>query len=394
MIPSIIVVTFNRPHSLTRLLDFLNQSVYPTGENINLIISIDFQNSALHQQVVEISKLFQWKFGEKVIIEHTYNLGLRKHVITCGDLSEKYGSIIMLEDDLAISPFFYTYAQQALNYYQQDQNIAGISLYTHKKNFSNRMPFELIGDYSSDIYFLQIASSWGQAWTQSQWTGFRMWYDKGQNITIQDKLPDPIRNWPESSWLKYFIKYLVSENKYFVYPKVSLSTNFGDSGTHNLESDTSYQVPLAYSWGEKYRFQLIKDSINIYDSFFELDEDVFKKINPSLADKNFVVDLYGLKNLAIFDQEYAISNKATAGEIVNSYGLELKPMPLNVICVIKGNYFSLATKESFINNYSPANLKGIEWTYFFGKADFKNISKILFEKIFKKFSKVLRMNII
>ena len=54
--------------------------------------------------------------GIKKIIKHSKNLGLRAHVITCGDLVNIYDNIIVLEDDLFVSPYFYKYANDALNF--------------------------------------------------------------------------------------------------------------------------------------------------------------------------------------------------------------------------------------------------------------------------------------
>ena len=88
-----------------------------------------------------------------------------------------YENIIVLEDDLFVSPYFYKYANDALKFYNKTESIGGISLYNHKRNFLNTIPFELIPD-SNDVFFLQIASSWGQAWSKKQWLGFKNWYNK------------------------------------------------------------------------------------------------------------------------------------------------------------------------------------------------------------------------
>ncbi|PNW26694.1 glycosyltransferase [Formosa algae] len=138
--PALVVVTFNRPESLKRLLDSLNNAYY-NEYNVPLIISIDYQNSIQHNEVVEIAENFKWTFGKKTIINHVENLGLKKHVLKCGDLVYDYDSIIMLEDDLFVSQEFYTTTIQLLNFYKSDDRIAGVSLYTHKKNFFKYISF-------------------------------------------------------------------------------------------------------------------------------------------------------------------------------------------------------------------------------------------------------------
>ena len=44
---------------------------------------------------------------------------------------EKYA---VLEDDIVVSPGYYQYMKQAVEYYKDNADIAGISLYSHKMN--------------------------------------------------------------------------------------------------------------------------------------------------------------------------------------------------------------------------------------------------------------------
>ena len=63
MRPVIVVVAFNRPRSLQRLLTFLSKAQYP-DKNITLIISIDRGDN---QNVLNIANDFVWEFGEKIV---------------------------------------------------------------------------------------------------------------------------------------------------------------------------------------------------------------------------------------------------------------------------------------------------------------------------------------
>ena len=94
--PAIVVVTYNRPDSLMRLLGSLTKARYPVG--VPLIISIDGGDNR-EKQVVKIAEEFPWPHGKKEVICHEKNLGLRKHILSCGDLTERYDSVIVLEDD-------------------------------------------------------------------------------------------------------------------------------------------------------------------------------------------------------------------------------------------------------------------------------------------------------
>jgi hypothetical protein len=382
--PAIVIVTFNRPKSLERLLMNIAQAHYEDAP-VDLVISIDFQDSDSHSAVVKLAREFEWNKGSKQIIEHKANLGLRAHVLSCGDLTSKYGSIIMLEDDLYVSPFFYRFACQSASFYGNDENIAGISLYNHKTNIHNSFPFDLIGE-DGDTYFLQIASSWGQLWTNSQWLGFRNWY--GENSTQRiagDKTPLYIQSWPESSWLKYFVRYLIYTNKYFVYPKTSYSTNFSDSGTHVKSSNSYFQVPITINSTNYFQFIELRNSINVYDSYFELEPQIVRGLNNNLKDIEFVMDLYGQKKLEYFPELYAISSKelkdgATA---VRRFGSAMKPMPLNVILDMNGTEITLSERSSFREMPSTKVAGLSEWNYYYGKVQLKLLCNILIQE-FKK----------
>ena len=54
-------------------------------------------------------------------------------MLQCGDISYEYGSVIVLEDDLFVSPFFYKYAVEAQEFYRDDNRIGGISLYNQPR---------------------------------------------------------------------------------------------------------------------------------------------------------------------------------------------------------------------------------------------------------------------
>ncbi|MDA7901948.1 glycosyltransferase family 2 protein, partial [bacterium] len=184
--PAIVVVGYNRPDSLQRLLDSLNLANYQF-DNIDLVISLDFCSGSLGDSTQNVAASFNWQHGKKRVILQAENIGLRNHVLACGDLSESYGAIILLEDDLSVGPDFYHFAKTALDFSDRQQSIGGVSLYNHKTNFLNQFPFEPVYD-GYDNYYLQIASSWGQAWTHTQWISFRTWYGEIEK-SEQEGLP-------------------------------------------------------------------------------------------------------------------------------------------------------------------------------------------------------------
>jgi len=339
--PAIVVVTYNRPKSLTRLLNSIANANYDTFEDIVLVISIDGGSPT---EMQEIADNFDWYYGKKVVIVQPINLGLRKHIIACGDLTETYGSVIILEDDLFVSPNYYDFTSNAINFYQEEKKIAGISVFSYNQNEYEGLPFVPLKD-KYDTFFMQIPSSWGQAWTKLQWQSFKEFYNTAQ-ILNTDKLPETVKSWPESSWKKYFYKYLVDKDLYFVYPYIAYSTNFGDVGTHFDNTTNMFQVPLALETKKnEYAFNTFQNSNVKYDAYFELLPECLKKMGI-LTDKDFCVDVYGGKQLDLFDNQYCISTKECLNPI-ESFGVNLVPIENNIIHNVLGNTVFFANKKDF-----------------------------------------------
>ncbi|UAW98040.1 hypothetical protein KEM63_14835 [Halopseudomonas nanhaiensis] len=330
--PTIIVVGYNRPDSLTRLLSSLIKGHYPPG-NVRLVISLDACDTVEPRRVAEA---FDWPFGEKRVLARPDRMGLREHVLSCGDLTEEYGDIIVLEDDLYVSPYFYEYATRALAYYGDDQDIAGISLYSLNFCQTSNLPFMPIDNGNADVYFLQLAASWGQAWSARHWQEFRRWLAaNGNDISRIDNIPPDVRSWPESSWLKLYDAYIIDRNKFFVYPYRALSTNFGDPGQHFTMASSRFQVAVQQQ-SKEHRFVGLEESIAVYDAFCELLPRTFKRQNPRLAEYDFVVNLHAQKTPA-----HGLQLTRTAQRGVMSFEFAMKPMELSVLNDLEGEGIAL-----------------------------------------------------
>lgn len=339
--PAIIVIGYNRPMALTRLLESLEKAVYPNGINVPLIISIDKSDS---NDTVEAANAATWTHGTKTVQTYPANLGLRNHVIKCGDWAAEYGSIIVLEDDLYVSRGFYEYAVAALDWTGEDDRIGGVSLYNHLLNVHAREPFEAVNDGYDNWYF-QFASSWGQAYTARQWAQFKEWYAVNCDKRVEGAdVPQNVAGWSDKSWLKYYIKYLIDTNKYFMYPRISYSTNFSDAGEHfdKADTDTDVQVPFAMDVMHRdFLFSSLDESQAVYDAFFE---------NVRLPDDEMrsatIVDLYGTKDIGkaierAGDFKYILTCKSLPYKVVKAYARVMRPIDANVLENVGGHDFYL-----------------------------------------------------
>lgn len=322
---SIVIIAYNRPDSLKRLLCSLNEANYNEA-NITLIISIDKSDN---KEVEKVAERFKWRFGEKKIIAHSKNLGLKNHVMYCGNLVNEYENLIVLEDDVFVGKNFYEFSLKAVEKYKEDDRIAGISLYNIEINQNNMLPF--VPEISeSDTYFIQYAQSWGQVWTKDKWNSFYQWYELNKD-TIEFNLPvipQNIQRWSDKSWLKYHIYFCILKDKYFVYPYYSHTTNFSEVGTHNIQSTATYQVSLDNRHSPNFKLKSInsKESI-LYDSFFER-----VSVNDDIC-----FDIYGSKSNYDGYKYLLSSNPNINNKIINSYSLQLRPQELNFLYNLKGN---------------------------------------------------------
>lgn len=330
--PAIVVICYNRPHSLERLLASIEKAKYPANEQVTLVISVDNSGEAA---TANVAKEYNWTHGEKVVIERKERMGLKAHVLACGDLTEEYGSIIVLEDDLYVSPSFYEYSVKALDFTENDEQIGGVSLYNHLFNVHARRSFVAIDDGYDNWYF-QFASSWGQAYTKGQWSAFKEWMKKHDNTDIaKPAVPANVSGWSAKSWLKYYIAYVIDTDKYFLYPRISYTTNYGDVGSHAVKADCDLQVPLAgCSDSIRTNFSRVCESRAVYDAYFE---------NKFLTgvDNEVLVDLYGSKPVKELVEEnaeikYVLSATGLPYKVVKTYGRLMRPLDANVVYETEG----------------------------------------------------------
>lgn len=348
---AIVVVGYNRVSGMMRLLQSLENANY--SDEITLIISID---NCGNDTVAKAAEAFVWSHGEKRVRTFSERQGLRKHILSCGDYLHEFDAIAVLEDDLIVSPAFYSYMKQCVEYYKDNRRIAGISLYTHKINVNTYLPF-VPESGSHDVFFMQFAQSWGQVWLKEQWFEFRDWYEKNSELSIDGpNVPNLIVKWPKTSWLKYHIKYCIETDKYFVYPYDSLTTCFSDVGEHCKEENNYFQVPLMADGKKQYRFARNPEEVICYDAYFE--RCGLEKI-LNLPKNSVCVDIYGAKENK-GKQRYWLTRNIYPYRIVKTYALTMRPHECNILYDIEGTEIklydteaqvSMETKQDKLKNY-------------------------------------------
>lgn len=355
---AVVVIGYNRIESMLRTLESAKAADY-CSDNVDLIISLD--NSG-NPAVKEAADSFVWPYGNKTVRLMPQRVGLKNHILSCGDFLENYEAIAVLEDDIIVAPGFYAYMKSAVTQYENDDRIAGISLYGFEWNPNYNGPF-YPQKTMYDTYFIQYAQSWGQIWMKESFGRFKTWYELNKDCyekPYDGTVPPAVYSWPVSSWLKFHIKYCVDNNKYFVFPYNSYSTNFTERGEHYVDELTRFQVSLQHDVIKEYKFPSPDEGVR-YDAYFE-NEDVYKYIGASKDD--VVIDIYGNKQIPQ-NKKYFLSSQILNYEIKMSYGLSMRPQEDNIMQNTSGtNVFLYDLSYKKVNPKKKKEQISEKWNYY------------------------------
>jgi hypothetical protein len=342
MNPAIVISAYNRPSSLNRLLDGLKKAQYPR-DPVPLVISIDRGGGDASSRVAALAREFDWPFGPKRVIAHDTHLGLVDHVLFCLGLSKEYGSVVFLEDDLTVSPLLYSYAAQALDCYGQDPRIAALCLYGLWFNGYTRLPFVPWPD-GSDVFFVQVPFTQGQAWTAAQWSRFEEWRAAGdRTLSPADPVHDMFLKFDTDDWFPQFAKYVVETDRYYVFPRFSVVNGSGDAGTHFTQATAFLQVPLLQA-RRSFSFVSLDESPAVYDTFFEIKPDRLNRLTDALKGIDYDVDLHATKRPRHLRAPFALTTRPARAHL-SSYGRTRWPQEANVVERTPGGELVLARRE-------------------------------------------------
>jgi hypothetical protein len=235
--------------------------------------------------------------GFKEVIVHTQieNLGLARSIISgVSSLCNKYGRAIVLEDDLVTSPFFLTFMNEALDFYENTPEVMHISGCRYPVN-----TFETKG-----TFFLNVPLCWGWATWKRAWDTF----DK--NIDVMQKFDSKMVRrfdfnntyafWKQlelnksgvlDTWFVFWYANLFFRQGLALFPARSLVQNIGmdNSGTNSGYSD-DYKVKLSDTRIRIETIELIEN-----DKGYEAHSKYFKSIKMNLF-KRILIKVSKFKN--------------------------------------------------------------------------------------------------
>lgn len=190
-------------------------------------------------------------FNSVTIIERQENYGLAKSIISgVTEIVNKYGKVIVLEDDLISSPHFLKYMNGALDLYQDEDKVISIHAYIYP--IKAKLP---------ETFFIRGADCWGWATWKRGWdlfeaNGAKLLAElKAKELTkkfdfngtfhytrmLEDQIAGKNNSWAIRWYASAFLN-----NKLTLYPGRSLIRNIGmdGSGDHCTTKITSFDTKL------------------------------------------------------------------------------------------------------------------------------------------------------
>lgn len=327
---AIVVVGYNRIDSIKRILKSLDNAVYSC--EAPLIISIDASGC---QPLYDYVQSFRWEHGEKYVFIKEKRLGLRDHIITCGDLTKFFRGVILLEDDLFVSPYFYNYALACVDKYDPDDRISGISLY--RPAMDGNLPIDYVQD-GRDTFAYQNVESWGECWTERMWKQFREWYNDTTDHNFSNvDMPEHMKKW-KKAWSKYYMAFQIETGRFFIYPSVSHTTCFSEAGEHGKASSigqvvlqSEYRDYNLQDFDNLSKYDIYGNNLQIYD---------WIKMSPS----ELCLNMHGHRD-NILNCRFILSPYKYHYKVIKEYALSLRPIELNILYNVGGNGLYLYDTE-------------------------------------------------
>ncbi len=175
MTAPIVLFVFARPDHTRRTLEALTAN--ELADQSDLIVYADAGKDEKNlEQLKAVKELVYGATGFKsvTILERDINYGLARNIIEgVTEVCNKYGRVIVLEDDIVTSPNFLTFMNTTLDKYAEEKKVWHISGWNY--------PIDIDG--LEDVFLWRAMNCWGWA----------TWADRWQHF---EKKPEKlVRNW-------------------------------------------------------------------------------------------------------------------------------------------------------------------------------------------------------
>lgn len=264
----IILFVYNRPEHTRKTIEALQRN--PLAAESDLVIFSDGpRRESDRRRIREVREFLKSISGFRRVSvrESDVNRGLADSIIEgVTSVVNEYGRVIVLEDDLVVSPYFLSYMNDALTYYADVERVMHISGYWYPIEEAE-MP---------ETFFLPLPSSWGWATWARAWRCFEKNPKELRNSFSRDDITqfnlDGANDFWEqvihnlngkaTTWAIFWYAAIFRRNGLCLYPSQSAVKNIGNDGTgvHCLITD-KYDSGLANSRVSQFQEMIAEDKV-------------------------------------------------------------------------------------------------------------------------------------
>lgn len=237
----ILVIVYNRAPSLLRLLKSLNEAEY-FNDSVKLEVWIDRSaNGSVDTATLTCAKDFVFRHGVYQVITHPKHVGIFGQWLSTWRIWRNNSEIVViLEDDLTVSPYFYKFLKLAHEKYDGNPNINGYALQSVSiKHGTNSKGF-IHGPRDDPVFLYPVIGTWGFSPNTKNWADFIDWfsvkyrerdfhpYVPGNVVTVWYKTFQQSGKASEI-WSIWHIYYAWQKQEYTLYTNFegnSISTNY------------------------------------------------------------------------------------------------------------------------------------------------------------------------
>ena len=144
----VVLFVYNRLDHTMNVIESLSKNIGAKETDLYVFSDAAKTEKGLDKvnEVREYIRKTDWRgnFQKVTVVEAEQNKGLAKSIIggVTGILQE-YGRVIVVEDDLVLSPYFLQYMNGALEYYKDVENIWSISGYSFQMRRLTNYPHDV-----------------------------------------------------------------------------------------------------------------------------------------------------------------------------------------------------------------------------------------------------------
>ena len=268
----LIVMTMDRPKSLERLLNSATAADYPDGARVDVQVSVDRRPGQDHDaETMHFLSSYQWGRGVFEVVAWKDPKGIFGQWVDSWPCElyrpDLYRGVILLEDDLELSPAYFQWFASAHRAYASPNlgAVTGMRAGLVAQQGARMSVSELV-PAGVQVFAYRLIATWSMSPTHDSWKRFRAWVrvakaDPGFDPAVDGTVPGQwyrdfrAQGTESGMWEAWYMRFMHDQGLYTLYPWVedgakAIVCNWREKGLHFTGGDASPDYPLAQSLPE------------------------------------------------------------------------------------------------------------------------------------------------